>query len=72
MDYSTAEGTVDGTHGGPMYEQELDRRHEASVIQKGYKTHRKETDDILPRQLPRETLAERRRRIESVVKKPIL
>ena len=61
IDYRSNEGSVDGTFGGAMWQHELDRKHEAHAIQKAYKIHRKEVDDTMPRLLPRESLAARRR-----------
>ena len=68
VDYRSVEGSVDGTFGGAMWQHELDRKHETHAIQKAYKTHRKEVDDTMPRLLPRETLAERRARIEALMR----
>ena len=67
VDYRSNEGTVDGSFGGAMWQQELDRKHETYAIQKAYKIHRKEVDDVMPNLLPRESLAERRARIEALM-----
>ena len=67
IDYRSAEGTVDGTYSGAMWQQELDRKHETALVQKTYKIRRAEVDDTMPRLLPRETLAERRQRIEALM-----
>jgi len=67
VDYRSVEGSVDGTFGGAMWQHELDRKHETHAIQKAYKIHRKEVDDTMPRLLPRESLAERRARIEALM-----
>ena len=68
IDYPSAEGTVDGTYGGEMWQQELDRKHQVALLHKAYKQHRKETRDTMPNLLPRETLAERRARIEALMR----
>ena len=68
LDYRSVEGSVDGTFGGAMWQHELDRKHETSTIPKAYKMHRKEVDDVMPNLLPRETLAERRARIEALMR----
>ncbi len=67
VDYRSVEGSVDGTFGGAMWQHELNRKHETHAIQKAYKMMRKEVDDTMPRLLPRETLAERRARIEALM-----
>ena len=68
IDYRSAEGSVDGTMGGAMYQEELDRKHETALIHKAYKQRLKETRDTMPNLMPRETLAERRARIELLFK----
>ena len=67
VDYRSVEGSVDGTFGGAMWQNELDRKHETHAIQEAYKIHRKEVDDTMPRLLPRESL-ERRARIEALMR----
>ncbi len=67
VDYRSVEGSVDGTFGGAMWQYELDRKHETHAIRKAYKIYRKEVDDTMPRLLPRESLAERRARIEALM-----
>ena len=67
VDYRSNEGTVDGSFGGAMWQQELERKHETYAIQKAYTIHRKEVDDVMPNLLPRESLAERRARIEALM-----
>ena len=52
-----------------MYNDELDRRLEAMRIQKGYRQMRKETDDKMSNLLPRESVYERRARIEALYPK---
>ena len=59
---------MDGTTGGAMWLEELDRKMQAYQIQKAYKLHRREMDDVMPGLLPRETLAERRACLEAVVR----
>ena len=68
IDYLSVEGTVDAPFGGAMWQEELDRKHETYAIQKAYKTRRKEMDDTMHYLLPRETLAERRERIEALMR----
>ena len=50
-----------------MYEEELDRKHTA-LLQKMYKIKRKETDDTMHYLLPRETLAQKRARLEALLR----
>ncbi len=68
IDYLSAEGTVDAPFGGRMYEEELDRKHETALVQKMYKIRRKETDDTMHYLLPRETLAQKRARLEALLR----
>ena len=68
LDYTSGIGSVDGTTGGAMWLEELDRKMQAYQIQKAYKLHRKEMDDVAPNLLPRETLAERRARLEALAR----
>ena len=68
LDYTSGIGSVDGTTGGAMWLEELDRKMQAYQIQKAYKLHRREMDDVAPNLLPRETLAERRARLEALVR----
>ena len=68
IDYLSAEGTVDAPFGGVMYEEELDRKHETALIQKMYKIKRRERDDTMHYLLPRETLAEKRARLEALLR----
>ena len=68
LDYRTVEGSVDGTFGGAMWQYELNRKHDTHAIQKGYKMHRREVDDPAPNLLPRESLAQRRARIEALMR----
>ena len=72
IDYRSVEGSVDGTFGGAMWQEELDRKHETHAIQKAYKIHRKERDDVMPNLLPRESLAQRWARIEALMDAPRL
>ena len=61
------EWTVDGPIGGRMLQERLDRREEGVNIQKLYKQHRKEVDDKMDNfMLPRETVQERRARVETL------
>ena len=66
IDYRSVEGSVDGTFGGAMWQEELDRKHETHAIQKAYKIYRKEREEM-PNLLPRESLAQRRARIEALM-----
>ena len=66
IDYRSAEGTVDGTFAGSMWQEELDRKHQTHLIHKLYKMRQKEMRE-LPNLMPRETLAERRARIEALM-----
>ena len=68
IDYLSAEGTVDAPFGGVMYEEELDRKHQTALLQKMYKIRRKENDDTMHHLLPRETLAEKRARLEALLR----
>ena len=51
-----------------MYQEELDRKHETALLQKMYKIRRKETDDTMHYLLPRETLAQKRARLEALLR----
>ena len=68
IDYLSAEGSVDAPIGGVMYEEELDRKHSTAHLQKMYKIRRKENDDTMHYLLPRETLAEKRARLEALLR----
>ena len=68
IDYLSAEGTVDAPFGGKMYEEELDRKHQAALLQKMYKIKLKENDDTMHYLLPRETLTEKRARLEALLR----
>ena len=68
IDYLSAEGSVDAPFGGVMYEEELNRKHETALLQKMYRIKRKENDDTMHYLLPRETLAEKRARLEALLR----
>ena len=66
IDYLSGEGTVDAPF--VMYEEELDRKHQTALLQNMYKIRRKETDDTMHYLLPRETLAQKRARLEALLR----
>ena len=68
IDYRSGEGTVDGITAGPMWQEELDRKHEAYQIQKAYQMMRKEVDDPVYNLLPRETLSQRHARMTAAAR----
>ena len=68
IDYRSGEGTVDGITAGPMWQEELDRKHEAYQIQKAYQMMRKEIDDVAPNLLPRESLPQRHARLTAAAR----